>query len=94
MKTNYFEKGLALAGTVLVLVAVSAAFNSAFADETSSVDTATSTTQAVTEASLAIARSASQAAAIDAVDALVVNTQLDLDIRMLDHSSSLLADRS
>ena len=94
MKTKYVEKALAFAGTVLVLIAVGAAANSALADEATSADTKLSTTQATTDASLAIAESAGLAAASDAVDALIDDTRLDLDIRMLDHSSTLLADRS
>lgn len=94
MKTKYFEKGLALAGTVLVLVAVGAAANSALADETSQADTEVNATQETTDASKAIAESASLAAAKDAVEALIDDTRLDLDIRILGQSSTLLADRS
>jgi len=94
MNTNYFEKGLAFAGMILVLLAVGAAANSALADEMPTADTEVSATQATADESKAVAESASLAAAVDAVESLIDDTRLDLDIRMLSQSSTLLADRS
>lgn len=94
MNTKYFEKGLAFAGTVLVLIAVGAAANSALADEMLTADAEVSAAQTTADESKAIAESASLAAVADAIESLIDDTRLDLDIRMLSQSSTLLADRS
>lgn len=91
MKTKIFENGLAVAGALLVLVAVSTAANSALADEVTPAATAINTMQTATDTSLAIAESAVQAATSDAIDAIISDNQMALDIRMLDRTTPLVA---
>ena len=90
MKTNSFVNGLALAGALFVLVGVFFAASDALADVAVAADETNTATQSIIDESLANAESANQAAVKDAVAAAIVNNQLDLDIRLLDRSSSLI----
>lgn len=86
MKTTNFENVLALAGALIVLVGVSAAANSALADETGMSEKEA----AVADFTQAISDSASQATS-DAIDDAILTVRLDnqwdLDIRLLDRTS-------
>ena len=86
MKTTQFENLLALAGALIVLIGVSAAANSALADEISISEKETP----AAESSQAISDSANQAT-INAIDEAIktagLNNRLDLDIRLLDRTS-------
>ena len=86
MKSKYFENGLALAGALIVLVAVGAAANSALADETNPAGAETTTSDTLTDSSRTIAASANLAAASEAIVAVGIENKLDLDIRLLDRT--------
>ena len=88
MKTNNFEQALALAGALIVMIGVSTAANSAFADEANTADKVA----AATESSQAISDSANRAT-IQAIDEAILtvrlDNELDLDIRLLDRNSQI-----
>ena len=81
MKKTNFENTLALAGALLVLIGVGAAANTALADENISTDSSIATA-AVEDMNQVITESASEAAVQatdDAIVAMSLANQLDLD---------------
>lgn len=89
MNTINLEKALALTGALVVLIGVSAAASTAFADETTTVEN-----QAVVAESAqtiqTINESANREAAKSIEEAILtvrLDNELDLDIRLLDHMS-------
>jgi hypothetical protein len=96
MKNTKFENTLALAGALLVLIGVSAAATSALADDNSSTDSVVAVVAAVNDIDQVITESASEAAAQatdDAIIAMNLDNQLDLDIRLLDRTSLTATDK-
>ncbi len=90
MKKTNIENTLALAGALIVLIGVSAAASSALAGEIDTAETKIVATEAATDTNRVISMAASKAAT-EATDVaiLLINleNQLDLDIRLLDHTS-------
>ncbi len=96
MKKTNFENTLALAGALLVIIGVSAAANTALADENISTDSSVATAAAVEDMNRIITESASDAAVQATDDAIVAvsrENQLDLDIRLLDRTSLTATDK-
>ena len=96
MKKTNFENTLALAGALLVIIGVSAAANTALADENISTDSSVATAAAVEDMNRVITESASDAAVQATDDAIVAvsrENQLDLDIRLLDRTSLTATDK-
>ncbi len=81
------ENALALACAVLVLIGVSVATRTAFADEPTAVSTVDDTVQSALSVSRAAAKTATHDAADDAVEGVATDNELDLDFHMLDHKS-------
>ncbi len=77
MRARQLVDGLALAGAVIVLVGVVFAANSALAEETQTIDS--------------MAEKAIEAAASDAAESLREENRVDLDIRLLDPTYTLIA---
>jgi hypothetical protein len=96
MNKTKFENTLALAGAILILIGVSAAATSALADENSSTDSFAAVAAAVNDMDQVITESASEAAAQatdDAIFAMNLDNQLDLDIRLLGRTSLTASDK-
>jgi hypothetical protein len=91
MRANNLVNGLALAGAMIVLVGVFFAANGALASEADTVETTAVAAQDASESALATARSATVEAAADAVKAMGKENELDLDIRLIDRKSMLIA---
>ncbi|MCH7820588.1 MAG: hypothetical protein IIA07_01115 [Proteobacteria bacterium] len=88
-----FENALALAGALLVLLAVSSASRTAFADEAAAADSTLISVQTAATISLAAAESANRDAADEALNSIAHDNQpdLDLDFHLLDRKSILVA---
>ena len=91
MRANNLVNGLALAGAMIVLVGVFFAANEALASDVDIVETTAVAASEASENALAKARSATVAAAADAVKAMDKENQLDLDIRLIDRKSMIIA---
>jgi hypothetical protein len=91
MRANNLVNGLALAGAMIVLVGVFFAANGALASEVDVVETTAEVADEASENAVAKAKSAAKAAAADAVEAMGKENQLDLDIRIFDRKSILVA---
>lgn len=91
MRANNLVNGLALAGAMIVLVGVFFAANEALASDVDVVETTAVAAIEASETALAKARSATVAAAADAVKAIDKENQLDLDIRLIDRKSMTIA---
>ena len=91
MRATKFVDGLALAGALIALVGVSLAANDALAADAETIDaTAVAIHDAGAEA-LAGADKANADAAADAASTIRQDNKLDLDIRLFDHKSRLIA---
>lgn len=90
MKATNIEERLALVGVLIVLIGVSFAAEDALAEET--VDTATVALHEAAENTIEIAEEANEDAAARAIEALALETVTDLDIRLDDHTSVLVAE--
>ena len=86
MNSKKVENRLALAGALLVLLGVSFAANSAFADETEA-----KATDSAANNSERSAETANRQAADDAVDSIAADNELDLEIRLLGRTSTIVA---
>ncbi len=92
MKTGNVENRLALLGAMLVLVGVAFAAGSALASDFSDVSSTAVAIHTAADTSLARARKANDAAVAHASTAVVLDVRLDLDNRLADRKSELLAD--
>ena len=93
MKTSKMEERLALIGALVVLFGVSMAAGDALANDAADV---TATATAIHEAArdtLESARAANTEAAEHAARSLAQENWIDLDIRLEDHTSTLIASR-
>lgn len=90
MKFKNLENHLALLGAVIVLVGVSFAAEDALAKETQDVTNMAVAADAAASA-LEIAEKASKDSAARAAESLALDVLLDLDIRLTDTSSTLVA---
>ena len=93
MKAANIEKGLALVGALLVLSGVSSAAEDAFAVETADITTNAVAIHDTADDTRAIAAKANAESADRAAKALAAKNWLDLDIRLDDHTSTLIAGR-
>ena len=91
MNIRNLENGLALIGAVIVLLGVTFAASSALADEVSAERAVASVADAATDKSQAEANKANRKAAEDAVDGIAEDNKLDLEIRLLDRTSTIVA---
>ena len=93
MNARNIEERLALLGVLLVLIGVSSAAEEALAAETAEVMTTAVAIHDAADDTLEIAEQANAEAAARAAEALAKENGLDLDIRLSDHSSLLIAGR-
>jgi hypothetical protein len=91
MNTRNVENRLALVGAILVLIGVTFAAGSAFASGMNDVSSTAVAIHTAADHSLELARTANHTAVADAANAIVLDVQLDLDIRHSDRRSILLA---
>lgn len=92
MKTSNLEERLALIGALVVLLGVSMAAEDALADDAEITTTAIAIHEAA-EDTLETARMANREAAADAAESLALENWIDLDFRLEDHTSTLIAGR-
>ena len=92
MKLRNLENHLALLAAVVVLVGVSFAAEDALAKETRDVTNMAAATDAAASA-LRIAEKASKDSAARAVESLELDVLTDLDIRLADTTSTLVAGK-
>ncbi len=91
MKTRNVENRLALVGAMLVLIGVTFAAGSALASDMSDVSSTAVAIHTAADRSLEQAHKANHAAVADAATAIVLDVELDLDIRLSVRNSILLA---
>lgn len=91
MNTRNVENRLALVGAMLVLIGVTFAASSALASDISDVSSTAVAIHTAAELSLEQAHKANHAAVADAATAIVLDVELDLDIRLSVRNSILLA---
>ncbi len=92
MNKRNVENRLAIVGAMLVLIGVTFAASSALAGDMNDVSSTAVAIHTAANHSLTLARKANQAAVADAAKAVVLDAQLDLDIRLAGRKSILLAD--
>jgi len=92
MKLKNLENHLALLGAVIVLVGVSFAAEDALAKETRDV-TNMAAADDVAASALKIAEKASKDAAARAAESIALDVMIDLDIKLADTSSTLVAGK-
>lgn len=88
------EDALALAGALIVLLGVGFAATTALAEGTDGVSATAVAIHTAGDASAARGRKASGDAAAKTVKALRADTALDLDLRLTDRTSTLIAGAS
>ena len=91
MKATNIEERLALLGVLFVLIGVSSAAEDALAAETADITTTAIAIHEAADDTLDIAAQANAEAAAQAAAALAKENGLDLDIRLEDHTSTLVA---
>ncbi len=92
MKTSNIEDRLALIGALVVLLGVSMAAEDALADDSEITATAIAIHDAAQD-TLETARAANEEAATDAAKSVALENWIDLDFRLEDHTSTLIAGR-
>ena len=92
MKATNIEERLALVGALIVLIGVSFAAEDALAEETVDTTTAAIAMHEAAENTIEIAEAANEDAAAKAIEALALEAITDLDIRLDDHTSVLVAE--
>ena len=92
MKATNIEERLALIGAVLVLIGVSSAADDALAGETA-ITTTPVAVHDTRDNTKEIAAEANKEAAAKAAQSLAKKNWLDLDIRLEDHITTLVAGR-
>jgi len=91
MKTRNIENGLALIGAMIVIIGVSFAAESALAKESAPVTATAVAINDVADSTLRGAKQAIDEAASQAARSLASENWIDLDIKFVDHTSSLVA---
>jgi len=91
MKAINLEERLGLLGALIVLIGVSSAAGEALAAETADVTTTAIAIHEAAEDTLEIAEQANAEAAAKAAATLAIENGLDLDIRLDDRTSLLVA---
>lgn len=91
MKAIKIEERLGLLGALIVLIGVSSAAGEALAAETADVTTTAIAIHEAAEDTLEIAEQANAEAAAKAAATLAIENGLDLDIRLDDRTSILVA---
>ena len=92
MRSEKLIDGLALTGALVALVGVVLAANSALASEKDTVDSTAVAIHTAADTTVAEAKAANREAAAAAAAGVRRDNQLDLDIRLLGHTSFLVAD--
>jgi len=93
MGNRNIVNGLALIGAVLVLVGVTIAANTALAEEAESGRSPNVASKSLGAAGKAHAEKANREAAQDAANAIALDNKVDLEIRLADHTSNVVARR-
>jgi len=93
MGNRNIVNGLALIGAVLVLVAVTVAANTALAEDAKGGRALGATADALTDKGKALADKAAREAADAASDRIALDNKLDLEIRLTDRTSTIVARR-
>ena len=88
---NHFEDVLAMAGAIVVLLGVGFAATTALADEAEGVAATAVAIHTAGGASAARGRRANDEAAAETIEALRIDTELDLDLKLGDLTSTLVA---
>ena len=91
MGNRNIVNGLALIGAILVIVGVTIAANTALADEASGVRALTSTSDSLADKGRANEEKANREAADAAADRIALDNKLDLEIRLVDRTSTVVA---
>ena len=91
MGNRNIVNGLALIGAILVLVGVTIAANTALAEEATGVRALASTSDSLADKGRAKNDEANREAADAASDRIALDTKLDLEIRLADHTSTVVA---
>ena len=91
MGNRNIVNGLALIGAILVLVGVTIAANTALAEEATGVRALTSTSDSLLDKGRANEEKANREAADAALDRLALDNKLDLEIRLTDRTSTVVA---
>lgn len=91
MRAKHTVDGLALAGALVALVGVVIAANSALAEELQVVDSTAVSIHKAGEKTVSGAAAATSTAVSEAVETLERKNRLDLDIRLLDPTFTLIA---
>jgi len=91
MKAKNIENNLALVGALIVLVGVSFAAEDALGDETANVTTTAIAIHDVTDSTTSGAAKASADAAALAARSLAMENWVNLDIKLEDRTSTLIA---
>ena len=91
MNKRNVENRLALVGAMLVLISITFAAGAALASDANDVSATALAIHTAADHSLARAHKANHAAVADAASAIVLEAQLDLDIRLSGRKSLLLA---
>ncbi|MCH7835076.1 MAG: hypothetical protein IH911_08385 [Proteobacteria bacterium] len=90
MNTRNVENWLALVGAMLVLIGVTFAASSAFADDVNDVSSTPVPIHTAAVQSVIEARKANHAAVVNAATAIVLGVERDLDIRLSAHKLVML----
>ncbi len=93
MKIRNMEERLALVGAMIVLIGVSFAAEDALAEQNATVTTTAVAIHKAAANTLEIAREANKQAAASANESLQLTNWIDLDIRLEDRSSTLVAGK-
>ena len=91
MGNRNIVNGLALIGAILVIVGVTIAANTALADEATGVRALTSTSDSLSDKGRANEEKANRDAAEAAADRIALDNKLDLEIRLVDRTSTVVA---
>jgi len=94
MGNRNIVNGLALIGAILVLIGVTIAANTAFADDAESGRSPAAPADTFLHERKASADKANREAADDAAVNIVLDSKLDLEIRLLDRTSTIVARSS
>ena len=91
MGNRNIVNGLALIGAILVLVGVTIAANTALAEEAKGGRALTSTSDSLLDAGRANGEKVNREAADAASDRIALDNKLDLEIRLADRTSTVVA---
>jgi len=93
MGNRNIVNGLALIGAVLVLVGVTIAANTALAGDAKSARSRHAASDIIDAEGKATAEKANREAAEDAAESIALDNKVDLEIRLLDRTSTVVARR-